>query len=183
MTKDPTKEVLEEPNSNFLNCDTTPPTDASICKMDSWDSWQNTSQWLKHIVRGLWGGVGRGYCYYQQPTQNQWHQLVQHVLTQTQNQTHNWEKHCPETKNDILNKRTDVVTINNPHRTSDPSFCNKTRLNKMKHSQMQMSTTFFSWFHTSGSGLEFGYIDVRDEDEGEEPTLLISASYCYLDLL
>ena len=53
MTKDPTKEVLEEPNSNFLNCDTTPPTDASICKMDSWDSWQNTSQWLKHIVRGV----------------------------------------------------------------------------------------------------------------------------------
>ena len=35
MTKDPTKEVLEEPNSNFLNFDTTPPTDASICKMDS----------------------------------------------------------------------------------------------------------------------------------------------------
>ena len=79
-----TKEVLEVPNSNFLNCDTAPPTDASICKMDSWDSWQNTSQWLKHIV--------------QQPTQNHWHQLVQHVLTQTRNETQIWEKQCPETK-------------------------------------------------------------------------------------
>ena len=52
-------------------------------------------------------------------------------------------KQCPEENNDILKKQTNVVTINSPQRTSDPSFCSKTQLNEMKHSQTLMSTTFF----------------------------------------
>ena len=60
-------------------------------------------------------------------------------------------KQCPEENNDILKKQTNVVTINSPQRTSDPSFCSKTQLNEMKHSQTQMSTTFFliSYFSSS----------------------------------
>ena len=132
-----TKEVLEVPNSNFLNCDTAPPTDASICKMDSWDSWQNTSQWLKHIVRGV--GV-----LHQQPTQNQWHQLVQHVLTQTQN----WE-------NNVLKKKT--ISLNNgPMLLSSTAHREPvTRASAAKHNWTKWNTVkrkwarLFSWFHTT----------------------------------
>ena len=101
-----------------------------------------------NILSGGWGGGWRGGILLPPTTHTE--PVTPAPATCLDSNT-KLRKQCPEDKNDILNKRTNVVTINSPQRTSDPSFCSKTQLNEMKHSQTQMSTTFFliSYFSSS----------------------------------
>ena len=47
-----------------------------------------------------------------------------------------------------------------------------TRIQRKVFDLISFSAVLIFYLITLGSGLEFGYIDVRDEEEGEEHTLL-----------